>query len=977
LSKLKAFFATALFMGALVCAQAAPAHAATYWGATISGETYGQMGSNPPENQSAWDLFERHAGRKVALLSMSQSWVTFGKTNMDLTWNRGAIPVVVMPLGSGVTLEQVASGAQDAAIKNWAAAAKAWGHPFMLAPWWEMNGDWFAWGRDPHFVAAWRRFHDLVVAAGATNVTWAWVANGIWYDPATDPGPYYPGDAYVDWTGIDSYNWGLNLAQPSQWLSPDQVLTPTLNRIGEIAPGKPVLILENAASELGGNKAEWIEELLGTYLPHHPAIKGYIWFNWNFEGDNGQRSDWPIESSTTAQQAFRRGIQSSVYRSTRPPMANLSKVPPPPALSVVDGPHSADLSGAGQDTLAPQVAVAPDGTATVVWSAQAGGAFGVYERRIAPDGQRGPIVQLSAPASSQSEDALSPQVAVATDGTAVAVWIRSDGTNLVVQARWIAPDGTLGATQALSATGRDAGEPQVAIAPDGVASVVWKRFNGYQFLIKERRIAAAGPLGETQDLSATGRDAVDPQVAVAADGTATAVWSRYDGANSIVQERRIAPDGTPAAGVNDLSTAGQNAVQPQVVVDPAGTATVVWVRFNGSNTIVQERRISAGGVPEPTTNDLSATGRDAAETQLALGPDGSVAVVWERFDGTSFVVQSRRIDPAGSPVASPSTLSASGRDAAEPQVSVAPDGSATVVWSRFDGANFIVQRRGLAADGTPAATTDSLSAPGHGAAAPQVASRARAVVWTRFDGARDIVQGVNPVIPEVARASLTPASQDFGSLQLGSGQTTERSFQLFNSGSATLTVTAISVAGPDADQFAVPSTASCTGAPLLPGASCEFSAAFKPSRAGALEASVEVVSNAVSSPDAASLSGTAVHSGAAAAGGGGGGGAGGTAGVGISNAFTIGRPILNRRKGTARLPVTLPGAGTLIATGSGVFTKPVAGPETVTVPVRATGRKRRALNRDGKVALKLTVTFEPRGAPPRAQTVRLRLRKAR
>jgi hypothetical protein len=305
---------------------------------------------------------------------------------------------------------------------------------------------------------------------------------------------------------------------------------------------------------------------------------------------------------------------------------------------------------------------------------------------------------------------------------------------------------------------------------------------------------------------------------------------------------------------------------------------------------------------------------------------------------------------------------------------VAPDGSATVVWSRFDGLNFIVQRRGLAANGTPAATTDNLSASGHGAAAPQVASRARAVVWTRFDGARDVVQGVNPAIPEVARASLTPASQDFGSLQLGSGRTAERSFQLFNSGNATLTVTAISVAGPDADQFALPSTASCTGAPLLPGASCEFSAAFKPSRAGAQEASVEVVSNAASSPDAASLSGTALPSTAAPRGGG---AAGGTAGVGISNAFSIGRPILNRRKGTARLPVTLPGAGTLIATGSGVFTKPVAGPETVTVPVRATGRKRRALNRNGKVVLKLSVSFEPRGGLRRSQTVRLRLRKVR
>ena len=61
------------------------------------------------------------------------------------------------------------------------------------------------------------------------------------------------------------------------------------------------------------------------------------------------------------------------------------------------------------------------------------------------------------------------------------VWVRSDGANFVVQARWIAPDGTLGEeTQELSATGRDAGEPQVAIAPDGVATVVWKRFNGTQ-----------------------------------------------------------------------------------------------------------------------------------------------------------------------------------------------------------------------------------------------------------------------------------------------------------------------------------------------------------------------------------------------------------------------------------------------------------------------------------------------------------------
>jgi hypothetical protein len=977
LSRFSTFLAAALFAVALIAGQAATAPAAMYWGATISGEPYGHAsGSTAPADQSAWDLFERHAGRKVALLNTGQPWVTFDKASMDAAWNRGAIPVVVMPLGAGVTLEQVASGGQDAAIESWAAAAKAWGHPFMLAPWWEMNGNWYPWGRSTSFVPAWQRFHDLVEKVrGATNVTWTWVSNSIWDDPLSDPAPYYPGDAYVDWTGIDSYNWGLNLAQPDRWLSPDQTLTPTLAAIGKIAPSKPVLVLESAASELGGNKAEWIAEMLGTYLPHHPQIKGYMWFNWNFKGANGQRFDWPIETSAPAQQAFRRGIQSSVFRSARPSMPNLTKVPAPPALSGGDGPHPADISAAGQDTLAPQVAVAPDGTSTVVWSAQAGGAYGVYARRIAPDGLRGQIVQLSPAATSQTEDALAPQVAVAPDGSAVVVWIRSDGANFVVQARWIAPDGTLGETQGLSATGQDAAGPQVAISPDGVATVVWKRFNGAQkvFVVKERRIDSGGPLGETQDLSvsAAGKDAVDPQVAVSDDGTATVVWSRYDGSNSIVQARRVAPNGTLEAAA-DLSAAGQNAVQPQVAVAPDGTAAVVWVRSDGSNAIVQERRIGPSGTLGPA-NDLSATGRDSAEAQIALGPDGSATVVWERFDGTAFVVQSRRVDPGGS-LGTTRTLSDTGRDAAEPQVSVAPDGSATVVWSRFDGLDFRVQRRALAPDGTPAGAVATLSASGHGAGFPQPASGARAAVWTRFDGVRDVVQSADPDVPEIPGSLLTPASHDFGSVLVGSGGSAATSFEFFNSGNAPLTVTSIALAGRDAGQFALGGTGSCTGAALAPGASCLFSAAFNPSSPGVRQAGVEVFSNAASSPDAASLSGSGVGSGAAA---GGGGAAGGTAGVGISNAFTIGRPILNRRKGTARLPVTLPGPGTLSVTGSGSTTLPVAGPGTVKVRVRARGRKAQALNRHGRVALKLSVSFEPRGGLPRAQTVRLRLRKAR
>jgi Glycosyl hydrolase family 26 len=739
----------------LLLAVAAPAGAAMYFGATISGEAYGETG-NAPTNVEAWDRFERHAGRKVAILNQGHTWLVFDKAEMNATAARGAIPLVTTGLGAGMTLDDVVDGSQDAAIRKWAQEAKAFGKPFLFAPWWEMNGAWYAWGRSPNFVAAWRRFHDLVVAEGATNVTWTWVVNSIWFDPESNPTPYYPGDAYVDWTGLDSYNWGRNPAQPDKWLTPEQTISPTLEIIKDIAPAKPIAIVENASSEYGGNKTDYIREMLETYLPHHPEIRAYLWFNWNFPKGE-KRADWPIESSAPAQQQFRKSIQSSVFVPGPVALPALTKVPPP-AASPGDSAQPADLSPAAETASGPDLAVAPDGTATVVWSARAGGDFTVFARRIAPDGSRGTIRQLSA----SGEDALAPEVAVAPSGTAVVAWTRSDGADFRVQARRIAPSGTPEeVTRTLSAAGQDALAPQVAVAPDGEATVVWKRFDGFHYLVQVRRIAPDGSSeNPAQRLSEPKGNAVEPQVGVAPDGTATVVWSRFDGSDSIVQARRVEPGGAPAAATQNLSAAGESAIQPRLAVAGDGTATVVWNRFDGAGWIVQGQRISAAGAPEGAVQNLSAVGRSAAEPNLALGPDGSAVVVWDRFDGGSFVVQARRLDPGGAPQGAPVQLSAGGRDAAEPEVAIAPDGTATVLWSRFDGSAFLVQRRDLAADGTLGATA-TLSAPGRGAGDPAVAWGADgtlAMTWRRFAGGGDVVQAATVPRPDLPPPPPPPAT---------------------------------------------------------------------------------------------------------------------------------------------------------------------------------------------------------------------------
>lgn len=746
-------------LAAILLAAAPAASGSMYFGATISGESYGQTG-NAPRNVEAWDLFERHAGRKVAILNQGQKFATWDELEVEATHARGAIPLITMGLGEGVTIESVAKGAQDAAIKKWAQEAKAWGHPFFFAPWWEMNGGWYAWGRQPMFKQAWQRFHDLVAGQGASNVTWTWVANSIWYDPESNPAPYYPGDAYVDWTALDSYNWGRNPAQPDKWLTPEQTIGPTLKIIRETAPTKPVMIAENASSEYGGNKTDYIREMLTTYLPHHPEIGAYLWFNWNFPKGE-KRADWPIESSAPAQQEFRKAIQSSLFVPGPVSLPNLTKVQPP-VPAAADGPAAANLSTAAEMAGGPDLDVGADGTATAVWSAKSGGEFRVFARRIEADGARGVVQQLSAPGG----DALAPQVAVAPDGTAVVAWARWDGANFRIQERRLTPGGAPEeATRTLSGSGQDAADLQVGVGPDGTATVVWRRFDGFHPLVQMRRIAPDGTSEEAvQRLSEAGQDAVEPDVAVGPDGTATVVWTRFDGSNMVVQERRVEPAGALGATAG-LSAAGQNAIEPQVELGPGGEATVVWTRFDGANWVIQGRRFSAAGVGEGAVLDLSAAGRSAAEPQLAIDPDGLATVAWDRYDGTNFVVQARRIAADGALLGAAANLSASGRDAADPQVAAAPAGGATVLWSRYDGTNWVVQRRDLGADGGLGATA-ALSAAGRGAgdaAAAWGADGTLAMVWRRFAGAGDVVQANTVPKPEVPPPTPDPEGEEEGS----------------------------------------------------------------------------------------------------------------------------------------------------------------------------------------------------------------------
>jgi hypothetical protein len=312
------------------------------------------------------EAFEKLVGKQQAIVASSSYWgeQSFPTANLELIWRHGSIPLVFWspwdrPYDEDqgpdkFSLINIASGKWDTYIDEWADAAKAFGHPFMVSFCNEMNGQWFPWsgmffGSDkvvPHsdrpaytgpefldppltacwaalrpprsdgpaifsrgyfswwldlgypryvaaevFKAAYRHVVDRVRARGASNVIW--VFHFMNYSMPQG-----------EWNLILNYYPGAKYVDwlgmsvygqqyvEDNWSPFEPLLDWPYTEITQIDTTKPVMLTEWGIGEFPqfGSKSDFITEAFNV-MKRYPRLKAAVYWNERWQNEPSQNPD--------------------------------------------------------------------------------------------------------------------------------------------------------------------------------------------------------------------------------------------------------------------------------------------------------------------------------------------------------------------------------------------------------------------------------------------------------------------------------------------------------------------------------------------------------------------------------------------------------------------------------------------------------------------------------------------------------------
>ncbi len=256
------------------------------------------VGVYEPGAPASWSpiaAFTSATGVKPRIVVYYSRWDNpFSTSFAQAAWDHDAY-VLVQLEPKGVTLASIAAGRSDAYLRSYADAVVAFGHPVILSFGHEMNGRWYSWGyghtAPATFVAAWRHIVRVFRAAGAANVTWLWAVNTI-AGANSSLDRWWPGAAWVNWTGIDGYYFRATDTFSS-------VFGATLANIRTFSSA-PLLIAETAVGTTPNRESQIAALFAGVRAER---LAGVVWFD-QAQHAGLYHQDWRLEHDPSALAAF-------------------------------------------------------------------------------------------------------------------------------------------------------------------------------------------------------------------------------------------------------------------------------------------------------------------------------------------------------------------------------------------------------------------------------------------------------------------------------------------------------------------------------------------------------------------------------------------------------------------------------------------------------------------------------------------------
>jgi hypothetical protein len=290
------------------------------------------------------------------------------------------------------------------------------------------------------------------------------------------------------------------------------------------------------------------------------------------------------------------------------------------------------------------------------------------------------------------------QIAMDDNGNIIIVWMESDGTNSHIfkserwNGIWTYPANL---SDHISLNGQDAIEPHVAMDNNGNAIIVWMQSDGanLQVFKSERRNGVwANPTSLSDHISPSGQDVGwnDPlmgtaQVAMDNNGNAIIVWYQSDGSTQQIfkSEYRNGAWQHPANLADNIGIT--RAAQPQVAMDDNDNAIIVFIASDGSYSQIFKSEYRNGSWHHAASNldNISPDGRHAFAPQVAMANNGDAVIVWGQFGNDTYRVY--KSEYRSGAWVNPTDLSdfISPNWGRFPQVEMENNGNAIIIWDLY------------------------------------------------------------------------------------------------------------------------------------------------------------------------------------------------------------------------------------------------------------------------------------------------------